>query len=276
MEEVLPSKCSRAQSPLWGPRTSWSYSPTICFSLHDELVSNDDGASFVPQCPAQHSATSMSLCWVPSAYDRSSPIPLPLPDSPLLVRPLQVGISPENSYLTPTWCLPLHVLKATYSIYHSPWLYTKEVISWPTPLSSRRAKAVPVFVPHQSLPRWLAHSSRSSLIYTKWRNEWTAPIAFLLWVNWTYFTLGQSGNILRRAKPPFDSLAVSCYGHSIFSAWLQISNHFLLSITKQEMRQWPEVLLEQNQTISIRVASRGSCEAAWIEIILASLGLPKF
>lgn len=32
---------------------AWSCSPTICFSLHNELVNGDDGSTFVPQCPAK-------------------------------------------------------------------------------------------------------------------------------------------------------------------------------------------------------------------------------
>lgn len=119
-------------------------------------------------------------------------------------------------------------------------------MSWPTPLSFERTKAVPVLVHHQSLAQCPAHS-RSSLVYTEWKDEWMASIAFLHLMNWTHFTLGQSGNMLRRAKPPFASLAVSCYAHSIFSAWFQISDHFLLSTTKQEMHQWLEVLFKRTR-----------------------------
>lgn len=144
-------------------------------------------------------------------------------------------------------------------------------MSWPTPLSSERTKAVPVLVHHQSL----AHS-RSSVIYTEWRDKWIAPIALPLLMNWTHLTLGQSGNMPRGAKPPFASLAVSCYAHLIFSAWFQISNHFLLSMTKQEMCQWPEVLFEQTRQFPEGLHLEAPVKLLGTEIILLSLGLAKF
>ena len=41
-------------------------------------------------------------------------------------------------------------------------------------------------------------------------------------MNQTHFTLEQSGNMLRRAKPPFAGLAVSCHAHAVFSLTMVI------------------------------------------------------
>lgn len=148
-------------------------------------------------------------------------------------------------------------------------------MSSPTSLSSERAKAVPSFV-HRQSPAWCLAHSRSSLIHTEGRNEWIAPIAFLILMNWTHFTLGQSSNVPRRAKPSFASLAVSCYAHSIFSAWFQVSDHFLLSMTKREMCQWPEVLVEQTRQFPWGLHLKAPVKLQGTETLLPSLGLAKF
>ena len=89
-------------------------------------------------------------------------------------------------------------------------------------------------------------------------------------MNQTHFTLGQSSNMLRRAKPPFASLAVSCHAHAVFSAWFQISNHFLLYMTKHEMYQWSEVPLRPTRQFPWGLHLEALEKFAW-EIVLLSL-----
>lgn len=55
--------------------------------------------------------------------------------------------------------------------------------------------------------------------------------------------------MLRRAKPPSACQAGSCYAHLIFSAWFQISDYFLLSMTNRKG------VNGANQTISMKAAS---------------------
>lgn len=62
--------------------------------------------------------------------------------------------------------------------------------------------------------------------------------------------------MLRKTKLPFASLAVSSYAHSILGAWLQISNHFLLSIIKQEKCQKLGVLLGHSRPAVLNLWDR--------------------
>lgn len=80
----------------------------------------------------------------------------------------------------------------------------------------------------------------------------------------------------RRAEPSFASLAVSCYTHSIFSAWLQISDHFLLAMTRQERCQQSEVLFAQTMKFLSLLPAEAPVQLLGLEGVLLCVGLAQF